>query len=251
VKALATIAHSPSDIGASIASGSFQTAGMVVIPCSIHSVSAIAYCQGDNLLTRAADVTLKERRKLVLVVRETPFHRGHLKSMLEATEAGALILPPMPAFYGRPKTLDDVINHTVGRVLDHFGLAHNLVGRWGRGSGRQEDRIVAHRQPGRADESGVFPSSQDIIPPSAGMGKRREARERAVQFLFQHDLNPPDDLDAAIEQFWESQGSAAIAVEKGNATWGEKTPTPAAHRRRGSRSPCLPNRSFAVHRTSR
>jgi 4-hydroxy-3-polyprenylbenzoate decarboxylase len=148
VKALATIAHSPSDIGASIASGSFQTAGMVVIPCSIHSVSAIAYCQGDNLLTRAADVTLKERRKLVLVVRETPFHRGHLKSMLEATEAGALILPPMPAFYGRPKTLDDVINHTVGRVLDHFGLAHNLVGRWGEAPAGKRDRIVAHRQPG-------------------------------------------------------------------------------------------------------
>jgi 4-hydroxy-3-polyprenylbenzoate decarboxylase len=145
VKALATVVHAPSDIGASIASGSFQTAGMVVIPCSIHSVSAIAYCQGDNLLTRAADVTLKERRKLVLVVRETPFHRGHLKSMLEATEAGAIILPPMPAFYGRPKTLDDVINHTVGRVLDHFGLAHNLVERWGESPGRKRVPAMANR----------------------------------------------------------------------------------------------------------
>ena len=131
VKALAGVVHAPSDIGASIASGSFQTAGMVVIPCSIHSVSAIAYCQGDNLLTRAADVVLKERRKLVLVVRETPFHRGHLKSMLEATEAGAIILPPIPAFYGRPKTLDDVIDHTVGRVLDQFEIEHDLLQRWG------------------------------------------------------------------------------------------------------------------------
>ena len=131
VKALARVVHAPSDIGASIASGSFQTAGMVVIPCSIHSVSAIAYCQGDNLLTRAADVVLKERRKLVLVVRETPFHRGHLKSMLEATEAGAIILPPIPAFYGRPKTLDDVIDHTVGRVLDQFEIEHDLLQRWG------------------------------------------------------------------------------------------------------------------------
>src|SRR5216117_3073436 len=107
VKALATVAHSPADICASIASGSFQTAGMAVVPCSIHTVSAIAYCQGDNLLTRAADVVLKERRKLVLVVRETPLHRGHLKSLLEAADAGAVILPPIPAFYGRPKTLDE------------------------------------------------------------------------------------------------------------------------------------------------
>lgn len=132
VKALASVVHSPSDIGASIASGSFQTAGMVVMPCSIHTVSAIAYCHGDNLLTRAADVILKERRKLVLVVRETPFHRGHLKSMLAATESGALIMPPIPAFYGRPKTIDDLVNHTVGRVLDHFEIEHELVKRWGK-----------------------------------------------------------------------------------------------------------------------
>lgn len=130
VKALATKWHAPSDIGANIASGSFQTLGMAVIPCSIHSLSAIAYCQGDNLLTRAADVVLKERRKLVLVVRETPLHRGHLKSMLEVTEAGAIVMPPVPAFYGRPKTLDDVVLHTVGRVLDHFQIDHALATRW-------------------------------------------------------------------------------------------------------------------------
>ncbi len=131
VKALANEVHSPADIGASIASGSFQTMGMVVMPCSIHTVSAIAYCQADNLLTRAADVVLKERRKLVLVVRETPFHRGHLKAMLEATESGAIIMPPIPAFYGRPRTIDDLINHTVGRVLDLFGIANDLLKRWG------------------------------------------------------------------------------------------------------------------------
>ena len=131
VRSLASVVHAPSDIGAAIASGSFSTGGMVVIPCSIHSLSAIAYGQTDNLLTRAADVTLKEGRKLVLVVRETPFHRGHLKSMLEACENGATILPPIPAFYGRPTTIDDLINHTVGRVLDHFEIEHNLVRRWG------------------------------------------------------------------------------------------------------------------------
>lgn len=131
VKKLATVVHAPADIGASIASGSFPTLGMTVIPCSIHSLSAIAYSQADNLLTRAADVVLKERRRLVLVVRETPLHRGHLKSMLEATEAGAIVMPPVPAFYGRPKSIDDLVLHTVGRVLDLFGIEHDLVPRWG------------------------------------------------------------------------------------------------------------------------
>jgi 4-hydroxy-3-polyprenylbenzoate decarboxylase len=134
VKSLAGVVHSPADIGASIASGSFQTAGMVVVPCSIHTLSAIAYCQGDNLLTRAADVVLKERRRLVLVVRETPFHRGHLQSMLAATEAGAVIMPPIPAFYGRPKTIDDIVDHTVGRVLDLFAIENQLLKRWGESS---------------------------------------------------------------------------------------------------------------------
>jgi len=131
VKELATVCHPPGDIGASIASGSFQVAGMAVVPCSIRTVSAIAYCQADNLLTRAADVTLKERRKLVLVVRETPLHRGHLKAMLEATEAGAVLLPPMPAFYTRPKTIDELVDQTVARVLDQLGVDHALARRWG------------------------------------------------------------------------------------------------------------------------
>jgi len=131
VKALASVVHPIIDIGASIASGSFQTQGMVIIPCSIHTATAVAYCLSDNLLTRAADVVLKERRKLVLVVRETPLHVGHLKTLTAAAENGALILPPIPAFYGRPATIDDLINHTIGRVLDHFGIDHALVRRWG------------------------------------------------------------------------------------------------------------------------
>jgi len=138
VKGLASVAHAPSDIGASIASGSFPTAGMVVMPCSIRSLSAIAYGQADNLLTRAADVTLKERRKLVLVVRETPLHRGHLKSMLEVTEAGAIVMPPVPAFYGRPKTIDELVLQTVGRVLDLIEIEHTLGPRWGESQTRPE-----------------------------------------------------------------------------------------------------------------
>jgi 4-hydroxy-3-polyprenylbenzoate decarboxylase len=131
VKALASVVHGITDIGASIASGSFRTLGMTVIPCSIHTASSVAYCQSDNLLTRAADVVLKEQRKLVLVLRETPLHLGHLRLLSAAAEAGAIILPPIPAFYSRPTTLDEVINHTVGRVLDHFGIEHAMVKRWG------------------------------------------------------------------------------------------------------------------------
>ena len=131
IRTMATVVHSITDIGASIASGSFRTLGMVVIPCSIHTVSAIAYCLSENLVTRAADVTLKEGRKLVLLVRETPLHTGHLKSLLAASEAGAVILPPVPAFYNLPKTLEQVIDHTIGRVLDRFEIDHTLSPRWG------------------------------------------------------------------------------------------------------------------------
>lgn len=131
IRAMANVNHAVTDIGASIASGSFQTLGMVVVPCSIHTVSAIAYCLSDNLVTRAADVILKEGRRLVLVVRETPLHVGHLKSCLAAAEAGAVILPPVPAFYNQPKTLEHVIDHTIGRILDRFGITHELSPRWG------------------------------------------------------------------------------------------------------------------------
>jgi 4-hydroxy-3-polyprenylbenzoate decarboxylase len=131
VRRLAAVVHPVGDVGASIASGSFLTKGMVVAPCSIRTASAIAYCQADNLLTRAADVTLKEGRKLVLVVRETPLHRGHLKTLLEASENGATILPPMPAFYTKPASIAELVDHTVARILDQFGIEHALSGRWG------------------------------------------------------------------------------------------------------------------------
>jgi 4-hydroxy-3-polyprenylbenzoate decarboxylase len=131
VKGLATVTYNMEDVGADISSGSFHTEGMVVIPCSIKSLSAIANSYNENLLIRAADVTLKERRKLVLVVRETPLHKGHLNLMLKVADVGGVILPPIPAFYFLPKTMDDLINHTVGRVLDVFGLDHSLFNRWG------------------------------------------------------------------------------------------------------------------------
>jgi 4-hydroxy-3-polyprenylbenzoate decarboxylase len=118
------------DIAASIASGSFLTMGMAVIPCTIKTLSAIANSYGANLLTRAADVTLKERRPLVLVVRETPLHRGHLELMLSAASLGAVILPPVPAFYHKPKTIDDLIRQTVGKVLDCFHIPHEIYRRW-------------------------------------------------------------------------------------------------------------------------
>lgn len=130
VRRLAAVVHPVGDVGASVASGSFLTMGMVVVPCSIRTASAIAYCQADNLLTRAADVTLKEGRKLILVVRETPLHRGHLKTLLAASENGATILPPMPAFYTKPASIADIVDHTVARVLDQFGIEHRLSSRW-------------------------------------------------------------------------------------------------------------------------
>jgi 4-hydroxy-3-polyprenylbenzoate decarboxylase len=139
VRAMASVVHGIQNIGASIASGSFRTEGMVIIPCSIRTASAIANCISDNLLTRAADVVLKERRRLVLVVRESPLHVGHLKSLLAAAEIGAVIIPPVPAFYSLPKTLDDIIDHTVGRVLDHFGIEHDLVRRWGENGPRADE----------------------------------------------------------------------------------------------------------------
>jgi 4-hydroxy-3-polyprenylbenzoate decarboxylase len=130
VRALATVAYPNGDVGASISSGSFKTRGMVIAPCSIRTLSEIAYGTTDNLLSRAADVILKERRRLVLMVRETPLHAGHLKSMQAATENGAIVMPPVPAFYHRPKTIDDIVNQTVGRCLDLFDIDSGLVKRW-------------------------------------------------------------------------------------------------------------------------
>jgi flavin prenyltransferase len=130
VEALATRVYDNKDIGAAIASGSFRTAGMVVAPCSIKTAAAIAACLSENLIARAADVTLKEGRALILLVRETPLHTGHLRMMLALSEMGAVVLPPMPAFYNRPKDLDDLVNHTVARVLDRLHLPQTLVGEW-------------------------------------------------------------------------------------------------------------------------
>jgi 4-hydroxy-3-polyprenylbenzoate decarboxylase len=130
VLSLASTAYNLDDVGASIASGSFSTIGMVIIPCSIKTLSAVANCYTEDLLSRAADVTLKERRPLLLVVRETPLHAGHLRLMSEATAAGAVIFPPVPAFYIRPQSVDEIINNTVGRVLASLGIANNLYQEW-------------------------------------------------------------------------------------------------------------------------
>ena len=132
VQALADVVHDARDIAASISSGSFKTAGMVILPCSMKTLSGIVHSYTDGLLTRAADVVLKERRPLVLCVRETPLHLGHLRLMTQAAEIGAVIMPPVPAFYHRPQTLDDVINQTVNRVLDQFDIAlpQDLFTRW-------------------------------------------------------------------------------------------------------------------------
>lgn len=129
--AMADHAYRPADVGAAIASGSFRTAGMVVAPCSIRTLSAIAYSNNDNLLTRAADVTLKERRRLVLLVRETPLTLGHLRAMTAATESGAVVMPPVPAFYLRPRSVDDVVDHTAGRALDLLDIDVPDLPRWG------------------------------------------------------------------------------------------------------------------------
>jgi 2,5-furandicarboxylate decarboxylase 2 len=131
IEALADVVHNVRDIGATIASGSFQADGMVVAPCSMRTLAAVAHGMADNLITRAADVMLKERRRLVLLARETPFNLAHLRNMTAVTELGAIVLPPMPAFYNHPKTVDDIVNHTVGRTLDLFNVEHaGLVSRW-------------------------------------------------------------------------------------------------------------------------
>ena len=129
--ALADVSYRPADLGAAIASGSFPVDGMIVAPCSARSLSAIAYGYGDNLLTRAADVTLKERRRLVLVARETPLSLGHLRAMTAVTESGAIVMPPVPAFYLRPRDVADIVDHTAGRALDLLGVEVPGMPRWG------------------------------------------------------------------------------------------------------------------------
>ncbi len=130
ITGLADVVYDAGDVGAGPASGTFLTDGMVVAPCSMRTLSAVANSYGDNLLTRAADVTLKERRKLVLVVRETPLHLGHLRLMATVTEAGAVVLPPVPGFYTRPRTVEEIVDHTVTKILDQFGIDAGLITRW-------------------------------------------------------------------------------------------------------------------------
>jgi flavin prenyltransferase len=130
VRSLADVVHPFRELGASIASGSFRTDGMLVAPCSIRTLSAIATCATGDLVSRAADVVLKERRRLVLLVRETPLHAGHLRLMLQATENGAIVMPPVPAFYAEPASIEDLVDHTVGRALDLLGIDSGLVSRW-------------------------------------------------------------------------------------------------------------------------
>ncbi len=130
IEAMADVVYNVRDVAATISSGSFKTGGMVVAPCSMKTLSAIAHSYAENLLVRAADVVLKERRRLVLMPRETPLHVGHCKLLYEAAQIGAIIAPPMPALYNRPETIDDIINHSVGRVLDLFGIDPGIVKRW-------------------------------------------------------------------------------------------------------------------------
>lgn len=138
VKALADVCYSNNDIGAAVASGSFKVSGMIVAPCSIKTLSEIATGVTGSLLSRAADVNLKERRRLVLMVRETPLHLGHLRSMAAVSEAGAIVYPPVPAFYAKPASLEEMVDHTVGRVLDLFGFEAGGVRRWDPKAARQE-----------------------------------------------------------------------------------------------------------------
>jgi flavin prenyltransferase len=138
IKALATCAYPIEDIGARLASGSFLLDGMIIAPCSMKTLSALAHSYADNLLTRTADVVLKERGKLVLLVRETPLHLGHLRNMARVTEMGAIVMPPIPAFYHKPQTIQDIIDHSVGKALDLFRIEHSLFRRWS-GVGNQNE----------------------------------------------------------------------------------------------------------------
>ena len=142
VKKLASHVHELNDVGACISSGSFKHAGMVIAPCSIKTLSALAHSFNTNLLIRAADVTLKERRKLVLMVRETPLHLGHLRLMTQVTETGAVLVPPLPAFYHRPRTLEDIIDQSVNKALDQFDLDVTLFKRW---TGNEERELAKSR----------------------------------------------------------------------------------------------------------
>jgi 4-hydroxy-3-polyprenylbenzoate decarboxylase len=156
VETMADVVHDINNVGASISSGSFRTAGMVIAPCSMKSMSGIAHSLGGDLLVRAADVVLKERKKLVLVARETPLHLGHLEAMVALTRMGVVIFPPVPAFYHRPKTLDDIINQTVTRILDQFDIDVKLFHRW------DEEGMSRHPDAGKATSLAVAKEHRQV-----------------------------------------------------------------------------------------
>lgn len=154
VESLADYVYDVENIGGAVASGSFATMGMIVIPCSIKSLSAIANSYSDNLLVRAADVTLKEGRKLILVVRETPLHKGHLQLMLRAADMGAIIFPPVPSFYHVPKTIEGIVDQTVGKILDLFNIEHHLFKRWESEDGRKAMELLEKERKRKGDPKG-------------------------------------------------------------------------------------------------
>jgi 4-hydroxy-3-polyprenylbenzoate decarboxylase len=181
LRACADVVHPIRDIGAAIASGSFRTMGMIVAPCSARTVAEVASGASSNLLTRAADVCLKERRRLVLMVRETPLHVGHLKAMLAAAEIGAIIAPPMPAFYSRPASISDLVDHTIGRVLDLFDIESGLVERWtGHDKGKEAAAEVAPPLHDRASRAPIdhAPAPDPIGPQPRQDGSRPPAETR-------------------------------------------------------------------------
>jgi len=175
VEDLADVVHDVNNVGASISSGSFRTEGMVIAPCSMKSMGGIAYSVGGDLLVRAADVILKERKKLVLVVRETPLHLGHLESMVQLTRMGAVIFPPVPAFYHRPKTLDDVINQTVTRILDQFGIDVNLFERW------SDDQLRRHPEAVGTSGPNLGSSGKPAIIHSVPANPARISRKQSTK----------------------------------------------------------------------
>jgi 4-hydroxy-3-polyprenylbenzoate decarboxylase len=165
INALADVVYNENDLAASISSGSYRTDGMLIAPCSVKTLSGIANCFDDNLVVRAADVVLKERRRLVLMVRETPLHLSHLRLMTEVTQAGAIVVPPVPAFYHRPRTVDDIVDQTVGRVLDLFGLDAERVQRW---AGGREGALRARRDRELTNVSHDCGASVPASPTQAG-----------------------------------------------------------------------------------
>ena len=228
VLGLARVAYNPRDIGAAIASGSFATLGMVVIPCSIKTLSAVANCYTDQLLTRAADVTLKEGRPLLLVVRETPLHRGHIRQMDQAAQAGAIIFPPVPAFYTHPQTIDDLVDNLVGRVLARLGIENELYQRWtGLSTSTETGRPPSTGSPELGLEAQVEALPADLLAlPAmtlATTGSAGEPHAAAVYFAADEALRLYFFSDPASQHSQDLAASplAAVAIHPLVAGWQE------------------------------